>query len=107
MMECVRQLLRKQTKKKTEKSKKIGLFLVFHECIAIRVRHKKYHYNQNYLDIWVGKNISCKLPLNLGFRFIYVDEKYENYKENKKLPYMLQSIRILETNVEFNFVKVK
>lgn len=105
MMETVRQIERKLTKDKKKKSKSLGLFLVFRECVAIKVNHRKYHYGQRYLDVWIGKKGRKALPLCLGFSYIYLDRKYEDFKENERLPYELLSIRIDDTAIEFNFVK--
>ena len=105
MMETVRQIEKKLTKNKKKESRSLGLFLVFRECVVIKVNHKKYHYGQRYLDVWIGKKGRKALPLCLGFSHIYLDRKYENYKENERLPYELLSIRIDDTAVEFNFVK--
>ena len=105
MMETVRQIERKLTKDKKKRSKFLGLFLVFRECVAIKVNHKKYHYGQRYLDVWIGKVKHKNLPLCQGFSSIYVDHRYEDYKQNERLPYELLSIRIDDTAIEFNFVK--
>lgn len=105
MMETVRQIERKLTKDKKKKSKFLGLFLVFCECIAIKVNHKKYHYENRYLDVWIGKKGRKALPLYLGFSHIYLDRKYEDFRQNERLPYELLSIRIDGSAIEFNFVK--
>lgn len=105
MMETVRQIERKLIKDKKKKSKFLGLFLVFRECVAIKVNHKKFSLGQNYLDVWIGKKGRKALPLCLGFSHIYLDRKYEDFRQNERLPYELLSIRIDSSAIEFNFVK--
>lgn len=105
MMETVRQIQKKLTKDKKKKSKSLGLFLVFRECVAIKINHKRYHFGQRYFDAWIGKKGRKALPLVLGFSHIYLEKKYENIRENVRLPYELLSIRIDDTAIEFSFVK--